>query len=123
VIFFCLIKHFSESKHFGEERTMNHWPSQWRLPAARWLTEFRAAWLGGDVVAEVTPAAYGGRHGGWPCRTLRPDCQICCRHRCCALRDRLRINRHGAGKSTANNDRIHAQNGMRKTFDASNASR
>jgi SulP family sulfate permease len=29
-----------------------------RVPAARWLTEYRAAWLRGDVVAGVTLAAY-----------------------------------------------------------------
>src|SRR3979411_529720 len=29
-----------------------------RLPPARWLTEYRAAWLPGDVVAGVTLAAY-----------------------------------------------------------------
>ena len=30
----------------------------WRLPPARWLAEYRAAWLRGDVVAGVTLAAY-----------------------------------------------------------------
>ena len=32
--------------------------STWRLPLAGWLTDYRAAWLGGDVVAGVTLAAY-----------------------------------------------------------------
>src|SRR5215217_7134722 len=30
----------------------------WRLPAARWLADYRAAWLPHDVVAGVTLAAY-----------------------------------------------------------------
>src|SRR5215216_1409723 len=30
----------------------------WRLPAARWLADYRAAWLPGDIVAGVTLAAY-----------------------------------------------------------------
>src|SRR5271170_5119683 len=37
---------------------VKHRPSQWRLPAARWLTEYRAAWIPGDVIAGVTLAAY-----------------------------------------------------------------
>src|SRR5260370_18964638 len=30
----------------------------WRVPPARWLAEYRAAWLRGDIVAGVTLAAY-----------------------------------------------------------------
>ena len=30
----------------------------WRLPAARWLADYRAAWLPHDVVAGITLAAY-----------------------------------------------------------------
>jgi high affinity sulfate transporter 1 len=30
----------------------------WRLPPARWLGEYRAAWLRGDIIAGVTLAAY-----------------------------------------------------------------
>jgi hypothetical protein len=29
-----------------------------RVPTARWLAEYRAAWLRGDVIAGVTLAAY-----------------------------------------------------------------
>ena len=32
--------------------------AMWRVPPARWLAEYRAAWLRGDVVAGVTLAAY-----------------------------------------------------------------
>src|SRR5262249_31666491 len=30
----------------------------WRAPPARWLAQYRAAWLRGDIVAGVTLAAY-----------------------------------------------------------------
>src|SRR5271155_4707358 len=30
----------------------------WRFPPARWLAEYRLAWLRGDVIAGVTLAAY-----------------------------------------------------------------
>jgi SulP family sulfate permease len=32
--------------------------AMWRLPSARWLAEYRAAWLHGDIIAGVTLAAY-----------------------------------------------------------------
>src|SRR5713226_2896967 len=32
--------------------------AMWRVPPARWLAEYRAGWLRGDVVAGVTLAAY-----------------------------------------------------------------
>ena len=30
----------------------------WSFPPARWLTEYRAVWLLGDIVAGITLAAY-----------------------------------------------------------------
>src|SRR3979490_3579102 len=32
--------------------------AMWRLPPARWLAEYRAAWLRADIVAGITLAAY-----------------------------------------------------------------
>src|SRR3981081_4790544 len=32
--------------------------AMWRAPPARWLAEYRAAWLRGDIIAGVTLAAY-----------------------------------------------------------------
>src|ERR1700687_2335646 len=32
--------------------------AMWRMPPARWLAEYRVAWLRGDIVAGVTLAAY-----------------------------------------------------------------
>src|SRR5580704_7752859 len=32
--------------------------AMWRVPPARWLAEYRAAWLRSDIVAGVTLAAY-----------------------------------------------------------------
>src|SRR4030088_1351338 len=32
--------------------------AMWRVPLARWLAEYRAAWLRGDIIAGVTLAAY-----------------------------------------------------------------
>src|SRR3981189_2801745 len=30
----------------------------WRVPPARWLAEYRGAWLRGDIIAGITLAAY-----------------------------------------------------------------
>src|ERR1700716_2673394 len=32
--------------------------AMWRMPPTRWLAEYRAAWLRGDIIAGVTLAAY-----------------------------------------------------------------
>src|SRR6266576_5568963 len=41
-----------------KDSATSRYGAMWRVPPARWLAEYRAAWLRGDVVAGVTLAAY-----------------------------------------------------------------
>ncbi len=41
-----------------KDSATSRYGAMWRVPPARWLAEYRAAWLRGDIVAGVTLAAY-----------------------------------------------------------------
>src|SRR5437879_9672731 len=41
-----------------KDSATSRYGAMWRVPPARWLGEYRANWLPGDIVAGVTLAAY-----------------------------------------------------------------
>ena len=41
-----------------KDSATSRYGAMWRVPPARWLAEYRAAWLRGDIIAGVTLAAY-----------------------------------------------------------------